>query len=129
MKKVFKFIPALDCCEPFACVLVKNTYFNNGRLAVDIVNLATGESWASLTVNLVQEDLTGDKSSHAFIDTNNVGEAVDFIKKNKIATPTGFIGLSGYCTYPEYKFDLTHLIEPNEFTVVYNDYYGGNEHD
>ena len=31
------------------------------------------------------------------------------IKDNKLAVPTGYYGKSGYCCYPEYKFDLPKL--------------------
>ena len=35
--------------------------------------------------------------------------AEKFLQENKIAQPTGRYGMSCFCTYPEYRFDLSKL--------------------
>lgn len=127
MKKVFNFIPSFEGCAPFPCVLVKDTYANNNRLAVSIVDLETGECWDTITVNLPAELLIGSLDSSNFIDTNNVSEAIDFLESNNIATFTGNYGFSGFCVYPEYTFNLECLITYEEFNSIYNEYYGGKD--
>lgn len=89
--------------------LVANSYANNKRLAVLALEVPSGEPFAILTVN-IDYPISGDKKTHAFIDTNNLGSCLNierFLQDNKIAKPTGWNGESGYCTYPEYIFDLT----------------------
>lgn len=88
--------------------LIANSYANNKRLAVQAFSISSGEQFDTLTVN-IDFPLSGDKSTHAFIDTNNYGflNIEKFLQDNKIAKPTGRYGKSGYCTYPEYIFDLS----------------------
>ncbi len=64
------------------------------------------EPYANLTVNLMNHPTCGDK---AFIDTNGFPEVVKLIDKYKLGKPTGRIGYSGYCIYPEYEFDRKEL--------------------
>lgn len=61
--------------------------------------------YATLTVNLGKM-LESDK---AYLDTNNFPEAEAFVKKYKLAEPTGNYAFSGFCAYPLYKFDLAKL--------------------
>lgn len=90
--------------------LEKKSYYNNKRLAVQMYTVPDGEPFARLTVN-IDYPLSGDKETHAFIDTNNLGfmDIEKFLIQNQIAKPTGTYGESGYCTYPEYQFDLSKL--------------------
>ena len=61
-----------------------------------------------ITVN-IDYPLSGDNETTAFIDTNNLNAFLieRFLQENQIATPTGEYGQSGFCTYPEYRFDLS----------------------
>ena len=34
---------------------------------------------------------------------------MDFIEENKLGTPTGVYGRSGFCTYPEVRFSKAFL--------------------
>ena len=82
-----------------------NHYVDNGNLAIEMVTWEEGyaEPWSRLTTNL------GDKleSDCAYVDTNNNGEDItSWIEQNGLGIPTGRIGYSGWCEYPEYKFDL-----------------------
>jgi hypothetical protein len=79
--------------------------YGNG-IAVELFDLKDKEPFACITVNLPDYR---NASECAFIDTNNCEWAEEFLVKNKIATPTGVIGFSGFCSYPEYKFDLSKL--------------------
>lgn len=85
--------------------LEKASYCATGGLAV-VAYLENGEEWDVITVNLgpVPEGM-------AYIDTNNNPWAEKFLKKHKIAKPTGVVGHSGFCTYPLYMFDMTKFKE------------------
>lgn len=87
-----------------------NKYAKNNNLHI---NLMTNEDeypevWQNLTVNL------GIKCADdcAFIDTNNNGdEIITWLISNKLGKPTGRIKASGWCTYPEFKFNLDELMK------------------
>lgn len=42
----------------------------------------------------------------AFVDTNNLECAEEFIKKYHLGKPTGTVRRSGFCQYPLYEFDM-----------------------
>lgn len=70
--------------------------------------------WGSLTVNLPDMFPRLEKD-YAFVDTNNMPDAEEFIKKYKLGKPTGLYGYSGYCKYPLYQFNLEKLgVKPVE---------------
>lgn len=88
-------------------------YTNNGRLAVALVD-ERYELFTYLTIN-IQYDLSNNNDGLlAFIDTNNEKWAENYIEKYGLAIKTGFYGLSGYCVYPEYRFNLSKLNEESE---------------
>lgn len=64
------------------------------------------EPFAILTVNLPEWTLP---NNIAFVDTNNCPWAEKFISDNKLGKPTGIKAASGYCTYPQYRFDMEKL--------------------
>lgn len=64
------------------------------------------EPFGDLTVNLEHYRT---KPNCAFVDVNDFHEATDLIKKYNLGKPTGRIGTSGYCSYPEYEFDIKEL--------------------
>ena len=80
-------------------------YCYKNNLAIGLVT-ETGAPFAILTVNLAEWRLPNDK---AFVDTNNCPWAEKFIADNKLGKPTGITGTSGYCTYPQYRFDMEKL--------------------
>lgn len=99
----------IECCgETFLIKLTATTYANNKRLAVQAYTFPDGEPFAKITVN-IDCPLSNDKTITAFIDTNNceIFKIRKFLQENEIAKPTGYYGKSGYCTYPEYIFDLS----------------------
>lgn len=84
-------------------------YADNGRFAIQTLLHTTDgfEPYANLTVNLVDEVVPFETEDvcYAFVDTNNWPEGEEFIKKADIGEKTKFVGHSGYCSYPLYRFD------------------------
>ena len=85
----------------------------NLAIAMEAMDRPDGywEPWSVLTVNLG----TLRAKDCAYIDTNNNDDAIlDWIADNNLAYPTGATGHSGYCHYPEYRFnpELLQQIDP-----------------
>ena len=89
--------------ETYNVFIKKNTYQNNKRLAVQLIE-QTGEPFAIITTN-INYPLSKNDTNLAFIDTNNIPDIEEWLIENKIAEPTGHIGYSGCCSYPEYRFN------------------------
>ena len=88
-------------------------YADNGNLYVGMITWEEGweEPWSDLTVNL------GVKCADncAFIDTNNNGEnIVEWLIANNLATLTENIRASGWCVYPEMRFNMPELLKYTE---------------
>lgn len=90
------------CLIPYA-----REYSINGRLAIELVDKKTKETFTFLTVN-TNEFLSDDKEL-AFVDTNNNPWAEKFIEDNKLGVKTDHLIISGFWTYTEYRFDLSKL--------------------
>lgn len=83
-------------------------YSYGKRLAIRLVDVNDDNApFAILTVNIPEEKLTN--KNCAFVDNNNFPHCLRFIQVNKLGKPTNRIGLSGYCVYPEFEFDLSML--------------------
>lgn len=80
-------------------------YLCGDNLSIELIT-DFAEPFATLTVNLAEWTLPNDK---AFVDTNNCPWAEKFIADNKLGKPTGIKGASGYCVYPQYRFDMEKL--------------------
>ena len=88
------------------CYFVKNTYVHNDGIELEIWNLEDGPI-ATLT-----RYITATSSENAaYVDTNNCPWAEKFIKELGIGKATGNYTRSGFCTYPEYEFDMDKLRE------------------
>ena len=90
--------------------IIVGSYLQDKNLSIEMIcwdDMDTApESWGMLTVNL---DGVRDKDC-AFIDINNLGSsALQWIKDNDLARPTGKQQVSGYVTYPEYRFKSERL--------------------
>lgn len=85
----------------------RTTYANNSSLAI-LLETVDGEPFATLTVNLCDGVANNE---YAYVDINNCSWAKEFIEKNKLGTPTGRIGYSGFCQYPLYKFNIEQIKE------------------
>lgn len=92
--------------------------YSKGNLAVmmTVIEDEGPEPWSVLTVNL-----DGVRARNcAFIDTNNNGDdIIKWIEQYNLAEPTGTIGRSGYCSYPEYRFhpDILQEIDPDGYQI------------
>lgn len=78
------------------------TYRSNGTLAVEMNTIPDDEPYGTITVNL-SSPFQGD--THAFVDENNLPGISAWLKRHKIAKPTGIIQRSGFCIYELYEFN------------------------
>jgi hypothetical protein len=87
-------------------IALRKTSYINGTLAVISTINENGydEPFATLTVNLPDSLLL--RNDQAYVDTNNNPWVEKFLQDNKIAVRTGEVAISGWCTYPLYKFNL-----------------------
>ena len=98
-----------------------SSYVHGGGFALELLFISDDdlEPYSNLTVNIAARS-----SGHdcAYIDTNNLPEAESLIKQYKLGKPTGRIGYSGYCSYPEYRFDMKEVakycVNPEDLPVV-----------
>lgn len=91
-----------------ACIEVGN-YTYGGGIALELYEKCSDgelEPYSNITVNLPDY---GSRKNCAFVDTNNFPKALALISEYKLGKPTGNIGFSGYCAYPEYEFDMTEI--------------------
>ena len=93
----------------YELMFVKGMYVA-GELAI-VVYCDDGEGWgwepyADLTVHLPYPIFEPDC---AFLDTNNCGHLVNAMIDEGLVTLTGREGVSGFCTYPEGRFDSEWL--------------------
>lgn len=56
------------------------------------------------TVNLPESEMLA--PNEQFVDENNLPGIGRWMQKNGIATPTGQLAMSGYCTYQAYRFNV-----------------------
>lgn len=86
-----------------------DTYADNKRLAILITDWEDGEEepFAPLTVNIPDEAVSGANCN--FVDTNNLPYICTFIEENNLGKSTGRFASSGYCTYPEYQFNIDEI--------------------
>lgn len=85
-----------------------DSYPQNGNLYVGLITHEEGypEPWQNLTVNL---DVKCEENC-AFIDTNNNGDdIIPWLINNKLGRLTGKYKASGWCMYPEFKFNMDEL--------------------
>ena len=92
---------------------VRDTYVNNNRMYLGLRTYDEEanfwEPWCDVTVNIPDETLTDENC--AFIDINNNQTIRQFLEENNLAEWTGKFGYSGFCAYPEYRFDMERLAE------------------
>lgn len=84
----------------------REKYSNNKRLAVRLADVDDGSPFAVITVNINYPLSDNSNPALAFVDTNNLPMAADWLVSTGLAKPTGHIGYSGYCSYPEFEFDI-----------------------
>ena len=86
----------------------KSKFHYGGGLAIQMYGMEEGEDmffpWATVTVNLPETATC--KENCAFVKTNDCSYITDILEENGLATPTGRMGYSGWCEYPEYDFSV-----------------------
>ena len=95
--------------ETYKVDVLHEHYTTNGNLAL-VVMYKSGDLAGEddvITVNF-EEKLPDDQ---AYLDTNNCPWALSFIRENRLGKFAGYVGLSGYCEYPLYEFNLDALSE------------------
>ena len=82
-------------------------YLNNNCMHIDLIEVDSREPYSNLTTNL------GAKVPDycAYIDINNLPEALRFIEEHNLGEFTGIVGFSGFCEYPLYMFNVERLRE------------------
>lgn len=96
--------------ELFELHIFRTHYIDNGRLAIG-ANTTLGEPFGLFTININDGPLA---ENEAYIDTNNMPNAVDFLVNNGLAERTNRVGKSGFCTYPVVKIFLDKIEEVEE---------------
>lgn len=91
--KTYKVKPKID----------KYTTYKN--LCISLVE-ENGSPFSCLTVNLIQLP-----ENYAFVDTNNMPSAEEFIKKYELGKSVDQWYTSGFCSYPLYVFDIEKIKE------------------
>ena len=104
--------------EDLELIAVETTYANNGRLAVLLYG-EDGELFCDLSVNIDYPQSDTDNEGLVFVDTNSYPFLDRFIRENEFGRPTGHTGLSGYCSYPEYRIDVNLLKEIREVSCLW----------
>ena len=92
----------------FDTCILKDSYAMGGSLALELYDTEEGEPqpYASITVNIPGYE---HEENCAFVDVNNFPESLNLISEYKLGEPTGLMGVSGFCTYPEYRFDMKEI--------------------
>lgn len=97
--------------EIMECYIHEDKYVEGDGLALILLDrdLEYGylEPYCDITVNLPGEMLTGENC--AFVDVNNAPFIRAVLEENGLAEFTGMMGFSGWCAYPEYRFNMDEV--------------------
>lgn len=109
--------------EKYKIELRVSSYEYGGNIAIEMIDWTNGEpeEWGILTVNL-SEKLEKDC---AFIDVNHMeNKILRWLRKNRLAEPTGRTMRSGYVVYPEYRFNAQRLqeLDPKGYAAYVKQY-------
>lgn len=98
--------------ERITSIIVSSYCYCPGEIAIELnwrgESDGAEEYFSTLTVCL-GEDRRFSEPGFAYVDTNNMPGAEQFIKENGLGEPTGAWTRSGFCTYPLYKFNIDEL--------------------
>ena len=94
------------------CFLVVNRYSVDGTPAIAVWNEEDGPI-ATLTkcldLNHFPYKNRFNEKNTAFVDMNNLPEAMEFISEYELGKATGAEAWSGYCRYPLVEFDMEQV--------------------
>lgn len=97
--------------DTYKVSLELDTYLDNKRIAILLIGWENNETeaypFATITVNIPDEAVSDVDCN--FVDTNNLPYICKFIEENNLGKPTHNLAFSGYCVYPEYKFNLDEI--------------------
>ena len=112
--------------EEIEIVFKINKYCVNDSLCIEMLQIDEDGSlvpWSILTVNFSRIIC---KENCAFVDVNNNADIVKWIIDNNLGTLTGKAFTSGYCTYPEVRFNMD---EVRKYTVLLEGDNGSDDSD
>ena len=93
--------------------ITRNLYVDGERLYVGMYTFdpedGFWEMWCDITVNLPDEPVTDENCG--YVDVNNAPYLPRFLEDNGLAEWTGKYGYSGFCQYPEFRFNIDRLDE------------------
>lgn len=92
----------------YEITLKTNTYANNDNLYIGMTcwdDEGYPEPYGDLTVNLGIKC----RPNCGYVDINNNPGIQLWIIRNNLGKPTGRIGHSGFCDYPEFEFDMEEI--------------------
>lgn len=108
-----KYVVFGDYIGDYKVEFLVDKYANNGRLALMLFSYDEEEEcmedFCDVTVNLPEYSLSDENC--AFLDTNNAPYILNFLLDNKLGELTGRQPQSGFCTYPEFRFDMEKIAE------------------
>lgn len=103
-----KYFPYTTWGKTYNVGIIPTAYVSDNSLAIQLVE-DTGIPFATATTKL--PDYPPYAPNRAFLDTNNLPGIDDWFEELKLGFPTGNIGFSGYCAYPEFEFYLDRIQE------------------
>ena len=93
-------------------VRVEAAIYENGWLAIRVVNPRNSDDDEFLTTNLGDHDAFG-LPAQTFVDCNNQPEALHFLEENGLAENANYQRQSGFVSYPMVIADLALLYQHN----------------
>lgn len=93
-------------------VRVEPAIYENGWLAISVVNTRNSDDYEYLTTNLGDPDAFG-LPAHTFVDCNNHPDALRFLEENGLAKNANYQRQSGFVNYPMVIADLALLYQHN----------------
>lgn len=99
-------------------VHVEPTIYDNGWLAIRVVNPENSDDDEFLTTNLGDTDAFG-LPARTFVDCNNQPEALRFLEENGLAENANYQRQSGFVSYPMVITDLALLYQHNPEAFQY----------
>ena len=98
-----------SCGRDYPIMFVAEQYEGGNGLCIRMITDADGfiEPYANLTVSPSNNPTN---ENCAFVNTNNLGNDIIFwLMDNELGQLTGWWGYSGYCSYPEFEFNMNEV--------------------